>query len=118
MSRVGLFHRAPDKKRYAAIPQRKDNAGVAPEHEGSCNPPRIDTMKTWIKRSLIGLALTTALVGGLAVAHGHRHGWHRFNDADIAQMKERVVERVGSKLALDATQKAKLERLALSLIHI
>ena len=60
-------------------------------------------MKTWIKRSLIGLALTTALVGGLAVAHGHRHGWHRFNDADIAQMKERVVERVGSKLALDAT---------------
>ena len=56
-------------------------------------------MKTWIKRSLIGLAITTTLVGGLAVAHGQRHGWHRFNEADIAQMKERMVDRVGSKLA-------------------
>jgi hypothetical protein len=27
-------------------------------------------MKTWIKRSLIGLAIATTLVGGLAVAHG------------------------------------------------
>jgi len=68
-------------------------------------------MKTWIKRSLIGLALTTALVGGLAVAHGSYH-WRHFSDADIVQMKERMVARIGSKLALDATQKAKLERLA------
>ena len=68
-------------------------------------------MKTWIKRSLIGLALTTALVGGLAVAHG-THRWHHFSDADMAQMKVRMVDRIGSKLALDATQKAKLERLA------
>ncbi len=69
-------------------------------------------MKTWIKRSLIGLAIATTLVGGLAIAHGHRHGWHRFSEADIAQMKERMVERIGNKLALDATQKAKLELLA------
>lgn len=69
-------------------------------------------MKTWIKRSLIGLAITTTLIGGLAVAHGHRHGWHRFNEADIAQMKERMVDRIGSKLELDATQKAKLKLLA------
>ena len=69
-------------------------------------------MKTWIKRSLIGLAIATTLVGGLAVAHGQRHGWHRFNEADIAQMKERMVDRVGNKLALDATQKAKLNLLA------
>lgn len=68
-------------------------------------------MKTWIKRSLIGLALTTALVGGLAVAHGAHH-WRHFSDADVAQMKERMVGRIGSKLALDATQKARLERLA------
>ena len=68
-------------------------------------------MKTWIKRSLIGLALTTALVGGLAVAHGSYH-WRHFSDAGIAQMKERMVGRIGSKLSLDATQKAKLERLA------
>ena len=68
-------------------------------------------MKTWIKRSLIGLALTTVLVGGLAVAHGSHH-WRHFSDADIAQMKDRMVGRIGSKLDLDATQKAKLERLA------
>lgn len=68
-------------------------------------------MKTWIKRSLIGLAITTALVGGLAVANGSHH-WRHFSEADMTQMKERMVERIGSKLALDATQKAKLERLA------
>jgi hypothetical protein len=50
-------------------------------------------MKTWIKRTLIGLFATGASLGGLAAcSHGvHRHGWHAMSDADMAQMKTRMV---------------------------
>jgi protein CpxP len=72
------------------------------------------TMKSWIKRTLIGLFAAGALLGGLAAcSHGmHRHGWHAMSDADMAQMKTRMVDRVGSKLDLDEAQKAKLGVLA------
>lgn len=71
-------------------------------------------MKTWIKRSLIGLAAAATLFGGLAAyAHNRMHGgWHAMSEADAVQMKERIVERIGSKLTLDANQKAKLGVLA------
>ena len=71
-------------------------------------------MKTWIKRSLIGLAAAATLFGGLAAyAHNRMHGgWHAMSETDAAQMKERIVERIGSKLTLDAAQKAKLGVLA------
>ena len=71
-------------------------------------------MKTWIKRSLIGLAVAGALFGGLAVwAHSHHRGdWHAMSEADALQMKARVIERVGSRLDLDAEQKARLGVLA------
>lgn len=71
-------------------------------------------MKTWIKRTLFGLFATGALLGGLAAcSHGvHRHGWHAMSDADMAQMKTRLVDRAASKLDLDDTQKAKLGVLA------
>lgn len=72
-------------------------------------------MKTWIKRTLIGLATASVLLGGLA-ACGHRawhgHGWSTMSDADAAQMKARVIERVAGKLDLDEAQKAKLGALA------
>jgi Spy/CpxP family protein refolding chaperone len=72
------------------------------------------TMKTWIKRTLFGLFATGALLGGLAAcSHGvHRHGWHAMSDADMAQMKTRLVDRAASKLDLDEAQKAKLAVLA------
>ena len=65
-------------------------------------------MKTWIKRTLIGLAAGTLLFGGIAAAWAHRHaqqhfGWRAVSEADAAQMKGMLVERVGSKLELDAT---------------
>ena len=71
-------------------------------------------MKTWIKRTLIGLFGATALFGGLAAwAHNHHgHGWRAMTEEDAARMKARVVEKVGSKLDLDAAQKAKLGVLA------
>lgn len=68
-------------------------------------------MKTWIRRTLIGLASVTALFGGLAAwAHSH-HGW----GGDPAERQARMVEFASRKLDLDATQKAKLEALGNSL---
>ena len=68
-------------------------------------------MKTWIRRTLIGLASVTALFGGLAAwAHSH-HGW----GGDPAERQARMVEFASRKLDLDATQKAKLEALASTL---
>ena len=71
-------------------------------------------MKTWIKRSLIGLAVVGTLFGGVAVwAHNHyRAGWHALSEQDGARMKEHLVKRVGKRLDLDAVQKAKLGTLA------
>jgi periplasmic protein CpxP/Spy len=66
-------------------------------------------MKTWIKRSLIGLATLGVLAGGMA-ACGHRmhHGFGAMNEADAAQWRGRMVDRAAGKLDLDAAQKAKL----------
>ena len=88
-------------------------------------------MKTWIKRSLNGLAAAATLFGGLAtwahsqgygqgmgrsmghgMGHGMNHGWRTMSADDAAGMKARVVDRVGRELDLDAPQKAKLGLLA------
>lgn len=74
-------------------------------------------MKTWIKRSLVGVFGASILFVGIgAWAHrdgGHGgHGWGRMGDVDTVQMRARMIERVGSKLSLDAAQKAKLGVLA------
>jgi protein CpxP len=65
-------------------------------------------MKPWFRRSLFGFA-GAALVAGSLVGCGHRHGWH---GGDSAEFRARMVERVGSKLDLDAAQKQKLAVLA------
>lgn len=69
-------------------------------------------MKTWIKRTLIGVIGATVLLGSLA-AYSHRdyrggHGWQAMSAEDAGRMKSRVVDKVGSRLDLDAAQKAKL----------
>lgn len=72
-------------------------------------------MKTWIRRTLIGLAGSLVLLGGIAACthHGHfRHGWHAMSDEDAARFKARVVERAGRALDLDESQKGKLATLA------
>jgi periplasmic protein CpxP/Spy len=67
-------------------------------------------MKTWIKRSLIGLFGVSVLVGGLA-ACGHRHhGWGgtQISAEDAAQWRERILERASKELQLDAAQQQRL----------
>jgi protein CpxP len=74
------------------------------------------TMKPWIKRTLVGVFGATVLFGGMA-ACSHRagygaYGWHAMSDEDAAKMKARMIEKAGSRLALDDAQKAKLGVLA------
>jgi hypothetical protein len=65
-------------------------------------------MKPWIKRTLFGLFGVSLLVGGLT-ACGHRHGYGaNMTPEQAAEFRGKMVERVSSKLDLDATQKQKL----------
>lgn len=73
---------------------------------------RTTVMKTWIQRTLIGTLAATLLVGGLTACGSHdRHagGW---SAERVTEVRGKVVERISDKLALDATQKQKLELLA------
>lgn len=78
-------------------------------------------MKTWMRRSLMVLGGTVLLGGLAACGHGGmgggmggmgmgRHG--PMSEADSAQWRQRMTERVASELKLDAAQKAKLALLA------
>ena len=65
-------------------------------------------MKPWIKRTLFGLFGVSLLVGGLT-ACGHRHGYGaNATPEQAAEFRSKMVERVSSKLDLDAAQKQKL----------
>ena len=66
-------------------------------------------MKPWIRRALFGLFGGALVAGSIAGCAGHRHGW---GAADSTEFRARMVERVGSKLDLDAAQKQKLDVLA------
>ncbi|PZQ71093.1 MAG: hypothetical protein DI563_17805 [Variovorax paradoxus] len=66
-------------------------------------------MKPWIRRALFGLFGGALVAGSIAGCAGHRHGW---GAADSTEFREKMVERVGSRLDLDATQKQKLDVLA------
>ncbi|MBP6899702.1 MAG: Spy/CpxP family protein refolding chaperone [Burkholderiaceae bacterium] len=71
-------------------------------------------MKTWMRRSLIGGALLSvlALVGGLAACSHRPHGpGFALSDAEAQQWRERMVERIGQRMDLDAAQKARLATL-------
>lgn len=66
-------------------------------------------MKTWIRRTLIGVVSATALLGGLAAWAGHSYG-HRWH-GDPAEMKAHMVDYASRKLDLDTLQKGKLDAL-------
>jgi len=70
-------------------------------------------MRPWIKRTLIGVFGASILIGGLSACSHYRHGgdW-QMSEADSAQMRERMLERVGKELALDDAQKQRLVVLA------
>jgi protein CpxP len=69
-------------------------------------------MKPWFKRSLFGLAGAALVAGSLSGCAGRGHGWSGSSEQDRAEFRARMVERVGSKLELDASQKQKLTVLA------
>lgn len=69
-------------------------------------------MKTWIKRTLIGLTATTVVLGGLTACGSrgeHARGW---SDERITEVRGKVVDKISGKLDLNADQKAKLGVLA------
>lgn len=66
-------------------------------------------MKPWIRRALFGLFGGALVAGSIAGCAGHRHGW---GAADSTEFRAKMVERVGSRLDLDATQKQRLDVLA------
>ncbi len=70
-------------------------------------------MKTWIKRSLIGLFGVGIVVGGIS-ACSHRYERHGMGlDAETAsRYQARLIERVNDELGLNETQKQGLVALA------
>jgi Spy/CpxP family protein refolding chaperone len=70
-------------------------------------------MKPWIKKTLIGFAGATILLGGLT-ACGHRGAHERgpMSEERVVEMRGKVIERVSDKLELNEVQKQKLGVLA------
>jgi protein CpxP len=68
-------------------------------------------MKTWIKRTLIGLTATTIVLGGLTAcgSRDHARGW---SDERITEVRGKAIEKISDRLDLNADQKAKLAVLA------
>jgi Spy/CpxP family protein refolding chaperone len=69
-------------------------------------------MKTWIKRSLIGLTAATVVLGGLTACGGHRDHARGWSDERITEVRGKAIDKIGSKLELSAEQKQKLGVLA------
>ena len=70
-------------------------------------------MKSWIKKAFVGLFGATILVGGLTACSGGHYHRHGPMDAErMAEVRGKVMERVGSKLDLNEAQKQKLATLA------
>lgn len=69
-------------------------------------------MKPWIKRTLIGLTVTTVVLGGLSACGSrgdHARGW---SDERITEVRGKAIEKISDRLDLNADQKAKLGVLA------
>lgn len=74
-------------------------------------------MRPWIKRTLFGLAGASVALGGLT-ACAHRYGHEPFSAMSAeqqAQFRQRIVDRVASRLELNQDQKQRLDALAVKL---
>ena len=68
-------------------------------------------MQPWLKRTFVGVFGASALLGGVTACSTtqHRHGnWSSAGQEGAVRFKERAVDKVAARLALDAAQKAKL----------
>lgn len=68
-------------------------------------------MKSWIKKSLLTVFGAGIAVGGLTACSGVRPWHHDSGPEHTARMQGRVVERVASRLELNAEQKLKFQAL-------
>ena len=67
-------------------------------------------MRPWIRRSLLGAAFASIALGGIA-ACGHRQdhqAWSQMNMEERAKARDKLVERIASRMELNAQQKQKL----------
>ena len=69
-------------------------------------------MKSWIKKSLIGLASVTVLLGGLTACGGRGHHGEGWSAERVSEVRAKVVDKISGKLSLDQAQKQKLGVLA------
>ena len=69
-------------------------------------------MKPWIKRSLIGLTSATVLFGGLSACASRGHHGEGWSAERVSEVRGKAIEKISSKLNLDAGQKGKLVVLA------
>ena len=69
-------------------------------------------MKSWIKKSLIGMASVTVLLGGLTACGGRGHHGEGWSAERVSEVRGKVVNKISDKLALDEAQKQKLSALA------
>lgn len=69
-------------------------------------------MKPWIKKSLIGLASATVLLGGLTACGGRGHGGEGWSAGKVSEARGKVVNKISGKLDLNEAQKQKLGVLA------
>jgi periplasmic protein CpxP/Spy len=71
-------------------------------------------MRPWIRRSVFAVFGATIALGGLAACghHHDRHAWSNATPEDRAKMREKAINKVASRLELNAEQKGKLGVLA------
>lgn len=81
----------------------------------SPNPKDKIMKKTWLKHTLLGVAVSTALLGSVAAYSqgGFHHGPP--SAEDVAQHQAMMLAHIGKTLNLDANQSAKLQALAAQL---
>lgn len=69
-------------------------------------------MKSWIKRSLIGLTAVTVLLTGLTACGSRGDHARGLSDDRITEMRGKAIEKISDKLELNTDQKTKLGVLA------
>jgi len=70
-------------------------------------------MKPWIKRTLFGLFGASILVGGLSACSHHRYDYGMgMSESERVEFRGKMIDRVASKLDLNAEQKQRLGVLA------
>lgn len=69
-------------------------------------------MKSWIKRTLMGVFGATIVAGGLTACSSSHHHRGPMTAEKMSEVRGKVVDRVSSKLDLNDAQKLKLNALA------